>query len=556
MEQLAIRDKPQSDAHALFRTLIHLPEELIVKILKSTEWLADHTEAQTGSADSDVLQSAQEGLNNLQNLCRVTKQMDAVVKPYLYRVIAISDPYKLQCLGRTLKNSPELGEHIESLSVYRYFDASDVENQELLDDGGDPEAITLSQFSKALVAVLWKTPKLRTLTLSLGKHFLFEDETPFQELETYLPKDMSRHQGLLPNLETLAVLLTTGMWSPGQQSAEYWIFERPLNLPALRDIVAIRPEYNNTGGEEFWHELLCKLFASHSAILWVTWLNSLTLPHHFLLSCDAADTQLLLAQRDHSLRHTINSLDLRSGRTISWQDIKNITFIFPHISSLVLAHRGHNPEPEEPDEQSQPMWPGPKEMSNLRHLSIEIMSEEDWTFCEWFWVSIQSGFCLAPSLETLIIPLRLFRNPLGGLEEPMLLPVDVLPRTLKSLSLFADLRIFELWEADDEDFVPAPEYGEEGLPQQGGLPHPLYRHLTIEWMLEFLRGIGDNPQANHPHLKTIALEYQTNLLNYPYAMLLNQDLRHSEQYLIEELQRLREHMEQQGIQFTWTQTQQ
>lgn len=229
--------------------------------------------------------------------------------------------------------------------------------------------------------------------------------------------------------------------------------------------------------------------------------------------------------------------------------------MFSTISSLALWHHGHNPAPQE----LPPDWPGPEVMENLRHLSIDITSPEVWTHCPWFWESIRFRFRIAPNLETLRIPLRLLRTPRGvNLREgealevpgweigPLLDPSHVLPYTLESLVLIADLRVFEIWDPEREGSAPMPEY--EG--QQNWLP--LSRHLTFDWTLRFLWNIMANSQHYHPHLNTLALEYETNILEGSHNVSHNQISGRKDQDFAEKLQLLGEEMERNGIHFSWT----
>ncbi|KAG6354052.1 hypothetical protein INS49_005023 [Diaporthe citri] len=257
MEALSMQDRTQEDARALSRGLASLPMEMILEMVESLP--PAHDTVQTGYAGSDALHSAQAGLDALRALCGVSRQMQFVAKPHLYRTIVVSDPYKLHRLRKTLDTSPELGEHVKSLTVYRYFAESDVEDE---DDNYVPENMTLSQFSETLVAVLEKTPNLVTLSLNFDRTTEFQDSRPFETLGESLHMDISRAkdsnhpQGFLPNVVTLGILLPSGEASEIQRSGEYQIFNDLLNLPSLSHIVVRRPGPGPFQGREIYAELL------------------------------------------------------------------------------------------------------------------------------------------------------------------------------------------------------------------------------------------------------------------------------------------------------------
>lgn len=183
-------------------------------------------------------------------------------------------------------------------------------------------------------------------------------------------------------------------------------------------------------------------------------------------------------------------------------------------------------------------------MAHLLHLSIDITSPEGWSYCEWFSDSIQSQFQFAPMLETLRIPLRLLRNPFeaGGL---MLNPVEVLPRTLQSLILIADLKVFELYDPRGERIPPVEEYYFEDTIQ---LTYPIVCHLSVERTLEFLEAIEANSPDYFSDLKMLAIEYETcRLLNHPKADVINPILDNCEGFFVSGVQDLQETMSRKGI---------
>lgn len=246
MKALAIPDKTEMDAHAVSRNLASLPPELIHQMVEHLEHLRpDHDTVQVGYAGFDALRSAQAGIGTL---CRVSRKLRAVATPHLYRNIAVSDPYKLYHLRETLGTSPEFGVYVKSLTVYRDFGSSDIEDQRLLDNGRhDPQTITLSQFSETLVEVLKKTPNLVTLSINCCQTTEFEDTSPFELLKDFLHMEISRAkeanglQEFLPKVVTLGILLPLGGESRIDRSYEYQTFNDLLNLPSLSHIVVRRP---------------------------------------------------------------------------------------------------------------------------------------------------------------------------------------------------------------------------------------------------------------------------------------------------------------------------
>lgn len=248
MEALDIQEQTQFDANS---GLLSLPNEILTEMVKHLP--PAHDTVQTGYSGSDDLHSAQAGLHGLQALCRVSRRMQDVAKPELYRTIVVSDPYKLHRLRETLDKHPELGERVRSLAVYRDFDESD-----------DDDYI-MKEFSEILVAVLLKTPGLLTLSLNFDKTSRFDNPRPFglmkRSLETYISyaKQAKAPEQFLPKVKTLGILLPEGEASEVQRSEEYEIFKDLLNLPSLRHIVVRRPETDHSTGREMYGRLLCKL---------------------------------------------------------------------------------------------------------------------------------------------------------------------------------------------------------------------------------------------------------------------------------------------------------
>lgn len=253
MEALDIQEQTQMDANS---GLSSFPNEILTGVVQHLPPANDSV--QTGYPGSDALHSAQAGLHALQALCRVSRRMQAVAKPELYRTILVSDPYKLHRLRQTLDKYPELGERVRSLAVYRDFDSSDI----------DEEPLRL--FSKTLVAVLEKTPGFLILSLNFDKTSRFQNPRPFglvkRNMERYISRAMRARlpQGFLPQVGTLGICLSEGEASEVQRSEEYEIFKDLLNLPSLRHIVVRRPETDHFTGRDIYGLLLGKL-VSHSA---------------------------------------------------------------------------------------------------------------------------------------------------------------------------------------------------------------------------------------------------------------------------------------------------
>lgn len=251
MEALDIQDKSQIDADNMRDGLLSLPNEVLIEMVQHLPHAQDPV--QTGYAGSDAFHSAQAGLDALQALCRVSRRIQDVAKPELYRSIVVSDPYKLHRLRETLDKQPELGERVRSLAVYRDFDASDDDNY------------IMEKFSEALVAVLEKTPGLLILSLNFDKTSRFDNPRPFGLMKRNLEKYISRAkqakapEQFLPEVETLGILLPEGEASEVQRSEEYEIFKDLLNLPSLRHIVVRRPETGHSTGRDTYGPLLCKL---------------------------------------------------------------------------------------------------------------------------------------------------------------------------------------------------------------------------------------------------------------------------------------------------------
>lgn len=256
---------------------------------------------------------------------------------------------------------------------------------------------------------------------------------------------------------------------------------------------------------------------------------------------DAADTHLLLVQREEPLRDTITSIDLRVDRRMTWEDIAEVTYFFPALSSLVLSHRSH----ERPSSQGGALWwgDGRIHMECLRHLSIDITSPIGWFKCQWFTDSIKSGFHFAPMLETLRIPMRLLRDP-SGANGAMLDPRDVLPGTLKRLVLIADLKVFRLEEAYGEDTAPVQEvYQVPRIP----MPYYIARHMTIPKTISFLEEVEALSPTYFPHLNVLGLEYETNEISGPGFDALNQILNGCEAFFVRQMQALQRTTQQKGI---------
>lgn len=252
---------------------------------------------------------------------------------------------------------------------------------------------------------------------------------------------------------------------------------------------------------------------------------------------------MLLGQREEQLRQTITSVDLQVPRRMLWDDIGGITNMFPALSSLVLSHVSHEPSPRH----VAPGWRGePIRMECLVRLSIDITSPEGWSHCEWFSDSIKSQFQFARFLETLRIPLRLLRDPFEA-EGLMFDPYEVLPRTLKSLVLIADLTAFELYDPNGEGIPPAEEFHFENL------PYPIACRLSVPRTIDFLEAIEANSPDYFSNLKTLALEYQTCPLSQFNSAIIDRILANRERYFASEVQTLQEAMARKGIRFTSTQ---
>lgn len=213
--------------------------------------------------------------------------------------------------------------------------------------------------------------------------------------------------------------------------------------------------------------------------------------------------------------------------------------MFPALSSLVLSHVSHEPSPR----QVAPGWRGPIRMECLLHLSIDITSPEGWSHCQWFSKSIESRFQFAPMLETLRIPLRLLRKPFDA-EGLMLDPIEVLPGTLKSLILIADLKVFEFDNPDPEAFPTVKEnYFEDMI----DLTYPIVCHLSVQRTLEFLEAIEVSSPDYFSDLKMLALEYETCRLTHPNVDVINPVLDKCEGFFVSGVRDLQETMSRKGI---------
>lgn len=214
---------------------------------------------------SQASRSGNTGLLALRALCLVSRQMECVARPYLYETIVVFDPYNLEKLRETLDSNLDLGPLVKSLTVHHYIDCSDIEYQRLLNDGYDPGAVTLSQFSEALVAALERTFNLVMLSLNFHKPPLFGDPRPFRSLSRLLRTEIIRARRVsfprefLPRVETLGIFLPVGGENTVQRSEEYNIFDGLLNCPALSNIVVRRTGLGPFPGKENYETLLGKL---------------------------------------------------------------------------------------------------------------------------------------------------------------------------------------------------------------------------------------------------------------------------------------------------------
>lgn len=253
MEALDIQDKTQIDANYMCDGLLSLPNEILIEMVKHLTPVPDTV--QTDYAGSKAFNSAQAGLHALQALCRVSRRIQDVAKPELYRTIVVSNPDKLHRLRETLNKHPDVGEHIRSLAVYRDFDSSDIDDE------------PLKMFSKTLVAVLEKTTGLLILSLNFDKTSRFQNPRPFGLMKRNLEKYLNRAihakvpQDFLPKVGTLGIVLPEGEASEMQRSEEYEIFKDLLNLPSLRHIVVRRPKTDHFTGRDIYGQLLGKLIS-------------------------------------------------------------------------------------------------------------------------------------------------------------------------------------------------------------------------------------------------------------------------------------------------------
>lgn len=508
MGWLATSGTPTRHADAPSRNLADFPAEihrLVLDNLKPAQGMIPSYEP--GSRAS---RSANADLHALHALCLVSRKMVSVVREYLYGTIVVFDSYNLMKLRETLDCNPYLGSLVKSLSVYKYIDSSDIEHQRLLGDGYDPGAVTLSQFSEALVAVLGKTPELVMLSLKFDKP-PFGDPTPFKWLKEYLRTDMSRARQasfpreFLPKLDTLGIILPPRGENTYLRLQEYRIFEGLLNCPALSHIVVRRTRRDRFPGEENYKTLFSKLVI-HAAFVPGPLSQRSGLPHMVLHRYAAADTHSLLGQRKEALRGTISSIDSKVACDMPWDDIWTIGSLFPALSSLKLSHLVHTESRRWAQSASSDRF----QMQGLDDLSIDIDSLEKWYPSEWFLDSIKARFCLAPNLKSLRIPLRLFRK---HTEVPDLMchPVEVLPGTLEKLVLVADLRVYpeEDWD-NGADFVVEDEYGQE-------VPYPIRSPLSYSWTVWFLQSLQRSTERYFPGLEMVTLEYKTNLIKDPDA---------------------------------------
>lgn len=145
--------------------------------------------------------------------------------------------------------------------------------------------------------------------------------------------------------------------------------------------------------------------------------------------------------------------------------------------------------------------------------------------------------------------MRLFRDP-SRANGAMLHPCEVLPRTLRSLVLIADVRVFLLTYEDHENDAPVQEDLQD---QQILMPDPIVRHTPSPWTLWFVEGIVVLCPTYFSQLNILGLEYRTNRVNGPGFTVANQILDGAERFFISKMQALQGTMEQKGIHFSFTQ---
>ncbi|KAL1882910.1 hypothetical protein Daus18300_000548 [Diaporthe australafricana] len=356
-----------------------LPNETIFEILENLT--PAHDTIDPVFVGSKALATAQERLNALQALCLASKRMEAMARPYLWRVIVIPDPNKLICLQRSIAACPTLGLLIKSLAVHQ--------NHEL----SKKAEMSLRELSRIVVAILEKTPRLVALSmigLRKEQHAVEDSQPPpflveILKRDISLAKDASHDTQFLPDVEILGLL-----YCKGTRTKQRFIVEDLLDLPSLRHIV-----------------------------------------YHYEQDFSPTDRIVIydgiFKNRSLPLRTTITSLD--------W---------------LRLV--------------------APSHVFNL---------------------------CSAPKLETLKIPLRYFRD----YERPdqMLRPSDVLPKTLKSLTVSADLRYNASWHRHK---------GENGWTVNDDADESNIRPFpSVPWTMGFLRDLEGIVDNIYPNLVEVTLEY-------------------------------------------------
>lgn len=216
----------------------------------------------------------------------------------------------------------------------------------------------------------------------------------------------------------------------------------------------------------------------------------------------AADTQTVIGTREIYPSETITCLDLRGKTAVDWKTVDAIGLSFPPLSSLstwfAVQHWLRQRLPAR--------WEL-RQMNSLRHLSIAINARNRYSDSSWespgAEYNPEKAFDLRvlPHLETLKIPVRLFKEP----EEDWILPSsDVLPPTLKTLVLFINLQPNTQRKDYDEE-IEWDKYWEFLLPN-------LYHRScaqSIRLTIRFLRSLKDCAQQEFPNLRRVTLEYDT-----------------------------------------------
>lgn len=140
-------------------SIVILPNEIIMKIVESL--VPTHDLLNPSYVGSRALRSAKTARRTLLRFCMVSKRMNALVIPYLYRDIIITDSNKLRRLHDILvehpvKLAPILCSYIKSLAVHQKIVAPPSSGE---------QDMSLEDFSFKIISILEITPRLTKFSL-------------------------------------------------------------------------------------------------------------------------------------------------------------------------------------------------------------------------------------------------------------------------------------------------------------------------------------------------------------------------------------------------------